>query len=144
MKPNKPILHISLAKHFMLQMPVFLSPLSHFNQASWIIVRHLSTSFGPLLFVFSMLVDQWQMVLWAASYCSEDGFHSCWLKTSDRIFWGVTDRKISQWGLIKLTSAIWRTEIMCSLSWIVINICVFIFMQLKLDLEYTKLFLLLF
>lgn len=67
------VLHMSLAKHCRPRMPVFFSPLPHFHQAFWKTVL-LSTRIGSLLFVFNILVGQWQMVLWASGVCTEEGF----------------------------------------------------------------------
>lgn len=77
----------------MLRVPVF-SPLPHFHQAFWISVCLLSTRVGSPLFVFSVLVGQWQMVFWAFGECSEERFHSCWQR--DPTIWdfrGIIDIK---------------------------------------------------
>lgn len=55
-------------------MPVPL-PTSHFHPAFCRSVCPLSASVGSPLFVFNMLVGQWQMVLWAAGCFSDEGFH---------------------------------------------------------------------
>lgn len=80
------VLHMSRLQNTVGFECQFLSPLPHFHQAFWKTVL-LSTRVGSPLFVFSILVGQWQMVLWASGMCTEEGFY-CHFSDRMRFLWG--------------------------------------------------------
>lgn len=51
---------------------VIFLPLSHFHRALWVRVCPILTIGGSPLIVFSQLVGQRQMALWAAGSCREE------------------------------------------------------------------------